>query len=101
MRPYEPLVSQAILRVEPIMSSAIEHFEPYFEEAAIDDAVRRLTQTRFPDAETVEDWQQGVPLSYCQELVRYWREEYNWQCGPLRLLEMWVDRRTQIQAGWE
>ena len=48
------------------MDSAIEHFEPRFDDSAIKDAIQRLTQTRFPDAETVEDWQQGVPLTYCQ-----------------------------------
>ena len=64
------------------MDSAIEHFEPRFDDAAIEDAIQRLMQTRFPDAETVEDWQQGVPLTYCQELVRYWREEYDWQRVP-------------------
>ena len=40
------------------MNNAIEHFEPKFEDAAIEDAIQRLTQTRFPNAETVEDWQQ-------------------------------------------
>ena len=69
--------TQTHLRMGHNMDSAIEHFEPRFEDAAIEDAIQRLTQTRFPDAETVEDWQQGVPLSYCQELVRYWREEYD------------------------
>ena len=47
--------------MEQNMDSAIEHFEPRFDNAAIQDAIQRLTQTRFPDAETVEDWQQGVP----------------------------------------
>ena len=48
------------------MDSAIEHLEPRFNDSAIKYAIQRLTQTRFPDAETVEDWQQGVPLTYCQ-----------------------------------
>ena len=79
------------------MDSAIEHFEPRFDDAAIQDAIQRLTQTRFPDAETVEDWQQGVPLTYCQELVRYWREEYDWQRVP-SLLNQYDNFITEIEG---
>ena len=79
------------------MDSAIEHFEARFDDAAIQDAIQRLTQTRFPDAETVEDWQQGVPLSYCQELVRYWREEYDWQRVP-SLLNQYDNFITEIEG---
>ena len=79
------------------MDSAIEHFEARFDDAAIQDAIQRLTQTRFPDAETVEDWQQGVPLSYCQELARYWREEYDWQRVP-SLLNQYNNFITEIEG---
>ena len=79
------------------MDSAIEHFEPRFDDAAIEDAIQRLTQTRFPDAETVEDWQQGVPLSYCQELVRYWRDEYDWHRVP-SLLNQYDNFVTEIDG---
>ena len=79
------------------MDSAIEHFEPRFDDAAIEDAVQRLTQTRFPNAETVEDWQQGVPLSYCQELVRYWRDDYDWQRVP-SLLNQYDNFITEIDG---
>ena len=34
----------------------------------IEDLIQRLKQTRLPEAETVEDWSQGVPLSYQAEL---------------------------------
>ena len=64
------------------MNDALEPYTPHFDDDAIDDARQRLAQTRFPEAETVEDWQQGVPLSYCQELVRYWQDEYDWQRVP-------------------
>ena len=39
----------------------------------------RLRATRWPDRETVEDWSQGVPLAYVEELCRYWAEEYDWR----------------------
>ena len=83
--------------MEQNMDSAIEHFEPRFDDAAIEDAIHRLTQTRFPDAETVEDWQQGVPLSYSQELVRYWRDDYDWQRVP-SLLNQYDNFITEIEG---
>ena len=39
-------------------------------EAALDDLRERLRRTRWPEAETVDDWSQGVPLAYLQELCR-------------------------------
>ena len=34
------------------------------------DLAGRLGRTRWPEAETVDDWSQGVPLAYVQELCR-------------------------------
>ena len=67
------------------MNTLIERFEPAFDSALIDSTRDRLANTRFPEAETVEDWQQGLPLHYCQELVRYWLDDYDWQRVPRRL----------------
>ena len=74
------------------MNHALDPYTPHFADDAIDDARQRLAQTRFPEAETVEDWQQGVPLSYCQELVRYWRDDYDWHRVPNQLsqYENWM-----------
>ena len=41
------------------------------------DLKQRLTQTRWPEAETVDDWSQGMPLSYTRELAEYWANEYD------------------------
>lgn len=38
----------------------------------------RLKNTRWPDAETPEDWSQGVPLAYAQEFCAYWANQYDW-----------------------
>ena len=51
----------------------------------IDDLTSRLKRTRFPNAETVEDWSQGIPLSYQQELIDYWVHEYDHHRVPTRL----------------
>lgn len=47
-------------------------------DAEIDDLRRRLHATRWPGPATVEDWTQGVPEAYVQELCRYWADEYDW-----------------------
>jgi pimeloyl-ACP methyl ester carboxylesterase len=54
-------------------------------EEQIDDLHDRLARTRWPGAETVDDWSQGIPLSYTQELCRYWREDYRWRETESRL----------------
>jgi hypothetical protein len=45
----------------------------------VTDLKSRLHATRWPDAETVEDWSQGVPLSYHKALMTYWADEYDHQ----------------------
>ena len=45
----------------------------------LDDLKARLALTRFPEKEIVDDWDQGVPLSYVQELTDYWRDHYDWR----------------------
>jgi pimeloyl-ACP methyl ester carboxylesterase len=45
----------------------------------------RLRRTRWPERETVDDWSQGVPLAYLQQLCRYWGEEYDWRAAEAAL----------------
>ncbi len=45
----------------------------------LEDLKQRLTRTRWPDRETPEDWSQGIPLAYVQEVVRYWASGYDWR----------------------
>ena len=51
----------------------------------LDDLAQRLRLTRWPDAETVDDWSQGLPLSYAQELAAYWLDGYDWSATQRRL----------------
>jgi pimeloyl-ACP methyl ester carboxylesterase len=55
----------------------------------LDDLLRRLRHTRWPEAETVagsdEPWSQGMPLHWAQELCRYWAEDYDWRSTEARL----------------
>ena len=45
----------------------------------LDDLRSRLARTRWPEAECVDDWSQGIPLSYTRELAAYWANDYDWR----------------------
>jgi pimeloyl-ACP methyl ester carboxylesterase len=53
----------------------------------LDDLRRRLTATRWPDPETVDDWSQGIPRSYVRDLCGYWADGYDWRAREARLNE--------------
>jgi epoxide hydrolase len=62
----------------------IEPFLPQFDPDQIDDLKTRLAMTRLPGAETVNDWEQGIPLGYVRELLNYWQSDYDWnRCTDL------------------
>ncbi len=48
-------------------------------DAQLEDLKARLALTRWPDKETPEDWTQGIPLAYMQEIHAYWLNEYDWR----------------------
>ncbi|HEY4610014.1 MAG TPA: epoxide hydrolase N-terminal domain-containing protein, partial [Ilumatobacteraceae bacterium] len=54
-------------------------------DAVLDDLHRRLNLTRWPEAEAVDDWSQGVPLEWMQDMCRYWRQGYDWRAQESRL----------------
>jgi pimeloyl-ACP methyl ester carboxylesterase len=54
-------------------------------EGDLEDLRDRLRRTRWPEAETVDDWSQGIPLAYVQELCRSWADEYDWRATEGRL----------------
>src|SRR5438132_1032780 len=47
-------------------------------EAELEDLRERLRRTRWPEPETVEDWSQGIPLAYVQDLCRYGAQGGDW-----------------------
>ncbi len=63
----------------------VEPFVIAVPDAALDDLDRRLNQTRWPDPEPVDDWSQGAPLSYVQEVCRYWADGYDWRARETAL----------------
>jgi Epoxide hydrolase N terminus len=55
------------------MNDAITPFTLAVPQADLEDLNRRIDQTRWPDAETVDDWTQGAPLAKVKALVDHWR----------------------------
>jgi epoxide hydrolase len=54
----------------------------------LNDLRARLARTRWPEAETVDDWSQGVPLAYLQDLCGYWQQHYDWRAAEARLNQL-------------
>ena len=63
----------------------IEPFSIAASDAELEDLVTRLERTRLPEAETPDDWSQGIPLAYVSEVVEYWRTDYNWREREARI----------------
>jgi len=81
----------------PETSEAITPFRIAASEEALDDLRRRLRATRWPEAETVDDWSQGIPLAYTREVCAYWAEKYDWRGREARLNEL-PQFRTEIDG---
>ena len=67
------------------MSDEIKPFRIDVSEAVLDDLRFRLRHTRWPEAEVVDDWSQGVPLAWIQDICRYWAEAYDWRAREAAL----------------
>jgi epoxide hydrolase len=92
------VVTSAPYRGEPeSMSEQITPFRIDIPEADLEDLRRRLRQTRWPEAEPVDDWSQGVPLAYVRDLCDYWLDSYNWRACEASL-NRFPQFRTQIDG---
>ena len=79
------------------MSDEVTPFRIEVPDADLTDLRERLRRTRWPDAETVDDWTQGIPLSYVKELCEYWAERYDWRATEARL-NRFPQFRTEIDG---
>ena len=79
------------------MSEDVVPFRIEIDDAALLELRDRLQRTRWPEAETVDDWSQGVPLSYVQEVCQYWADKYDWRATEARL-NAFPQYRTEIDG---
>ncbi len=75
--------------------STPEPFEIRASDEQLDDLRRRLHATRWPDPQTVDDWSQGIPLEYVQEVCAYWADKYDWREREAKL-NRFPQFRTQV-----
>jgi pimeloyl-ACP methyl ester carboxylesterase len=67
------------------MNDAIQPRPFAFPDTALDDLRERLSRTRWPERETVNDWSQGAPLARMQALCDHWLKGYDWRACEARL----------------
>jgi len=79
------------------VSTEINPFRIDIADAALDDLRDRLRRTRWAEAETVDDWSQGVPLSYLKDVCDYWADGYDWRATEARL-NQFAQYRTDIDG---
>ena len=79
------------------MNDEVTPFRIDTPESDLDDLRERLRRTRWPEAETVDDWSQGIPLAYVQELTGYWADRFDWRSTEA-LLNRLPQFRTDIDG---
>jgi hypothetical protein len=76
----------SVLTAEPPSATAIRPFTiETTPEAELEELRKRISATRWPEKETVDDQSQGVQLETIQALARYWAKEYDWRKCETRL----------------
>jgi epoxide hydrolase len=61
------------------MSETMTPFRLAVGDDELDDLRRRLACARWPEAEPVPDWSQGVPVAWLRDLCAYWQDGYDWR----------------------
>ena len=61
------------------LNTNVEPFRIAVPDEVLTDLRTRLAATRWPEAECVDDWSQGIPLAYTKELAAYWGTDYDWR----------------------
>ncbi|MEH6581721.1 MAG: epoxide hydrolase family protein [Halioglobus sp.] len=79
------------------MNSQVTPFTVDIPQSQLEDLQERLRGTRWPEQETVEDWNQGIPLSYTRELADYWAKDYDWRRFEKKL-NSWPQYTTEIDG---
>jgi pimeloyl-ACP methyl ester carboxylesterase len=79
------------------MAQTMTPFRISAKDADLEDLRGRLRATRWPERETVDDWTQGIPLAYVQEVCSYWADKYDWRAREARL-NQFPQFRTEIDG---
>ena len=77
------------------MTDTVRPFSIDIPESQLVDLRERLARTRWPEPETCDGWDQGIPLAYTQELAAYWCNDYDWRRCEAKL-NSWPQYTTDI-----
>jgi len=58
---------------------SIKPFQINIDQKQLDDLKLRLSQTRWVEKETPDDWSQGIPLAYMKDIHATWLNDYDWR----------------------
>jgi epoxide hydrolase len=67
------------------VAPAIEPFRVDVPDAVLADLRERIGRTRFPNQVAGAGWDAGTELTYLQQLLAYWRDEFDWRAVESRL----------------
>ena len=57
----------------------------HVDDDALKDLARRLASTRFPRPLPGDGWDRGAAMAFLDDLVAYWRDEYDWAAQEARI----------------
>ena len=66
-------------------------------DAVLDDLQDRLTRVRFPDQLRGAHWDYGSDLDFMQELIEYWRTDYDWRLNETEM-NRWEHYTSSIKG---
>ncbi len=75
----------------------VQSFHVQVAEEALNDLHMRLLQNRWPDEIKGAGWKYGMKQSYMQELVAYWRTEFDWRAQEQKI-NAFANYRAEVDA---
>ncbi|MGX9179019.1 epoxide hydrolase family protein [Mesorhizobium sp. BHbdii] len=78
-------IFSALANASAAEDRSIRPFTVSIPQAALEDLRGRITETRWPDRETVDDQSQGIQLAKLKPLVAYWGTGYDWRKAEAKL----------------
>ena len=94
-----PRGSSKVAKPNLLESAAVQPFCIAVDDAVLADLRRRLQQTRWPEAELVDGWSQGVPRAWLQDICRYWADGYDLRAREARLKACIYSRGDSVEPG--
>ena len=79
------------------MTESITPFSIDVSAEQLDDLHRRLDMTRLGTVLPGDGWDTGVPRAYLDELIAYWRDDYDWRAAE-RALNAYPQFRSEIDG---